>query len=271
MFSTPVNSGYSKSMFLNKGGYNGGKTVPNSIIGNVKIPNFFPNDIVENFKIIEEKYTSNLANESYSDIPSDYIEFSKLYSKVNDIQLGVSDSSISVLLQITKEGLKGAMNALGISNQIVELNIKNVILQNQVTQLESGVNKKNVYPSAHGHFHIQKTFTLIPIYSYYIVLFGLPEPGVGFDPLKITQLLNILQSNNIDPYGSEYHKNQEIISENNTVLTKDEFLELNSDLEKLNNTLPGPDGGLSVNELDELGHDIKKLGKNEKRRRYPIK
>jgi len=110
------------------------------------------------------------------------------------------DSSISILLKITQEGLKGAMNALGLSNQVLEANVARIALQNQVNKLESGLNQLNIYSNTSGQYQITKTFVLIPLYSYYILLYGLPAQGVGFDPLKVTQLLGILEANGIDPY-----------------------------------------------------------------------
>jgi hypothetical protein len=188
--------GASKSMFSNRGGsYFGSK----SIINPVK--SIFSQDVLASLNGIEKNYTANLAGKSYSSIPGDYVEYSKLYTLITNLQLSVLDSSIAILLKITKEGLMGAMNSLGLSNQLLEANVAKIILQNQVNQLESGLNQLNIYSNTSGQYQISKTFTLIPLYSYYILLYGLPQQGVGFDPLKVTQLLKVLEANNIDPYN----------------------------------------------------------------------
>lgn len=161
----------------------------------------FNYDNLSNLEKIEQKYTSNLADKSYNLIPTDYLEYSELYTKISNLQLTVLDSSIAILLKITKEGLKGAMNAIGISNQLLAANIDRIALQNQVNQLQSGLNQLNVYSNTSGQYQITKTLTFIPLYSYYILIYGLPPNGVGFDPLKVTQLLSILQAYNIDPYN----------------------------------------------------------------------
>ena len=170
-----------------------------SIINPVKT--IFTRELLASLHGIEEKYTANLANKSYSSIPTDYVEYSKLYTQITKLQLSVFDSSIAILLKITKEGLMGAMNSIGLSNQVLEANVARIALQNQVNKLESGLNQLNIYSNTSGQYQITKTFTLIPLYSYYILLYGLPQQGVGFDPLKVTQLLSVLKANNIDPYN----------------------------------------------------------------------
>ena len=207
--------GVAKSMFSNRNNnYGGSKSITNSMKTNLSA------SVLSTLRTIESNYTANLANKSYSSIPSDYVEYSKLYSQIAKLQLSVMDSSISILLKITQEGLKGAMNALGLSNEVLEANVVNIALNNQVNKLEvtnsileanaanislmnfnySDSNQLNIYSNTSGQYQITKTFTLIPLYSYYILLYGLPAQDVGFDPLKIKQLLGILEANNIDPY-----------------------------------------------------------------------
>ena len=188
--------GASKSMFSNAGGsYVGSKSIMNPV------KSIFTREILASLSGIEKNYTANLASKSYSSIPADYVEYSKLYTQITNLQLSVLDSSVSLLLKITKEGLMGAMNSIGLSNQVLEANVARIALQNQVNKLESGLNQLNIYSNTSGQYQITKTFTLIPLYSYYILLYGLPQQGVGFDPLKVTQLLSVLQANNIDPYN----------------------------------------------------------------------
>ena len=51
-----------------------------------------------------------------------------------------------------------------------------------------------------GEFVITKTFKLAAVYSYYIILYGLPAFGVGFDTTKLTLLVDILRRQGIDPF-----------------------------------------------------------------------
>jgi len=184
----------SKSMFSQNVNIIGSKSLINPIT------TIFSQSVISSLNRIEADYMANLAGKSYNSIPSDFVEYSKLYSQINNLQLSVMDSSIEILLKITKEGLMGAMNALGISNQLLEANVARIALQNQVNKLESGLNQLNIYSNTSGQYQITKTFILIPLYSYYILLYGIPAKGIGFDPLKVTQLLGVLEANNIDPY-----------------------------------------------------------------------
>jgi hypothetical protein len=197
-------SSYSKSFFSNQGSHIGAKPLINFAQNNnnsFSVKSNFSQDIINSLKKIEQQYTSNLANGSYTKIPGDYVEFSKLYSQIANIQLGVLDSSISILLKITQEGLKGAMNALGLSSRVVESNVKNIVLQNQVNQLEAGFNQLDIYSNTNGQIQITQTFMLAPLYSYYVLLYGVPCPGEGFDPLLISQLASVLEENNIPLYN----------------------------------------------------------------------
>jgi hypothetical protein len=46
-----------------------------------------------------------------------------------------------------------------------------------------------------------QTFELAPLFTYYIKMYGIPAPGVGFDPVKLNIVLTALENMGIDPYG----------------------------------------------------------------------
>jgi len=164
---------------------------------NVKLPQ----EVIAALYTIEHNYTSHLANQSYSDICNNYLTYSNLYSMVSNIEITTTgDPNLTLLLKITTEGLMGAMNALGLSVNILEANVKNILLQNQINAFESKFNQKNVVSNTTGEYQIVKTFTLAPIYSYYILLYGVPSATDGFDPNKISTLEPILAGLGISPY-----------------------------------------------------------------------
>jgi hypothetical protein len=107
---------------------------------------------------------------------------------------------LKLLFQITEEGLQGAMNAYGLNYTNVELNVENMALKKQIEDILSGKNKKNAFNSTGGQFTVKKSFTLAPLFSYYITLYGMPDAGVGFDQDKLSMLLNILEKHCINPY-----------------------------------------------------------------------
>jgi len=83
---------------------------------------------------------------------------------------------------------------------MIELNIQNILLNNKIQDILTNKNEQFALDNTNKKYSLQKTFTLAPIYSYYITIFGLPEKGDGFDPIKIQSLLAILQKHNINPY-----------------------------------------------------------------------
>ena len=54
--------------------------------------------------------------------------------------------------------------------------------------------------AATGTLAMEKVFNLTPLFSYYINTYGLPEYGKGFDPERLSNILNILNENGINPY-----------------------------------------------------------------------
>lgn len=180
-----------KSIF----GINSGHTKQKHMMGNMLV--FENNELdftVENLRHVEYKYTNPLSNKNYSEIPTDLIEYSLLYNEINRLYLKTQNENIRLLFRISLQGLTGAMNALNLNNTHIEMNIKNLNLKNRLANREFN----NVYDITEDNFTITQTFTLAPLYSYYILLFGIPTNG--FDPCNLKQIIDILNQYGIDPY-----------------------------------------------------------------------
>ena len=54
--------------------------------------------------------------------------------------------------------------------------------------------------NASGQLNINKSFKLAAVFNSYILIYGLPEYGIGFDPIKIAFLVDLLKKKGIDPY-----------------------------------------------------------------------
>jgi hypothetical protein len=80
------------------------------------------------------------------------------------------------------------------------LNIQNILLNNKLQDIIANKNDQCAMDNTNKKITLQKTFTLAPIYSYYISIFGLPEKGEGFHPQKISMLLSLLDKYKINPY-----------------------------------------------------------------------
>ena len=155
-----------------------------------------------NFRIIQQEYTNPLSNRLYENIPNDYVKYLKLYQLVTRVyNQNKKNISLAVLLKITSEALTGAINAYYLNIANVELNIINTELQGFVDEFLSKVNIQTVYAHNSGTINMTRVFELAPLFKYYIKLYGLPEPGTGFDTNKLLIVLNVLENNGIDPYN----------------------------------------------------------------------
>lgn len=151
---------------------------------------------------IEQFYTSNLAGKTYADIPTDFVQYLKLYNIVNlAYHKYKTNRALSLLFQITSEGLTGAMNAYGLNTQNMELTIQNQWYQDQLQQIINGINVEKAFDQNTGTLHMSQTFQLAPLFKYYIQFYGMPAPGVGFDPVKLNVVLAALDKLGIDPYA----------------------------------------------------------------------
>jgi len=195
---------YSKSIFNNT--HQGNQRSIINPVGQMNNIPFSTNETIfttENLSAlnkIHKFYTNPLGNQNYSDIPDNYLDYAELYSTISNLQLQTTNTNIKLLLKITCEGLTGAIHSFGLDKSMIELNIQNILLNNKIQDILTNKNEQFALDNTNKKYSLQKTFTLAPIYSYYITIFGLPEKGDGFDPIKIQSLLAILQKHNINPY-----------------------------------------------------------------------
>ena len=191
---------YSKSLFGNK------SDIQKSIINPINIP-FTNNELLftsqhlSALNKIHTYYTNPLSTKSFCDINDDYLEYLKLYSTISNLEISIPNKSIKLLLKITLEGLSGAINYLGISRSSIHANIQNMILTKKLKAILQHKNETCVITGTENNYILSKTFTLAPIYSYYITIFGIPDKNSGFNQSKIKALLPILIKYNINPYS----------------------------------------------------------------------
>jgi len=97
--------------------------------------------------------------------------------------------------------LQGAINAYALYGTNIALTIDKVGLKKTIEDILSGKNEKFIeMAQATGQLVITKTFKLAPLFNYYIIVYGMPAFGVGFDPIKIKFLTDVLVKNGINPY-----------------------------------------------------------------------
>ena len=199
-----MGGGYSKSIFTNKNIICGGssRSIINPVSNPINISYYLSGTQLLSLQTIEKYYTLNLANQSYTDIPTDYMKYVALYTQLTKLKLKTSNSTILLLLKIAQEGLHGSMNSIILNTNVVELNITNLILRNQIAEFESHQNVVSIpLPSVEGMYSITKNISLANIYKYYITLFGMPDPLIGFNPNILSILSVVLEKHGIDPWN----------------------------------------------------------------------
>jgi hypothetical protein len=195
----------SKSMFSNKTIITGSRSARNPVGTDVIIPPIvitINKSILDTMQEVETYYGSNLKNKTYTNIPSDYDKYVDLFAILNYAKSIATDPKLILILTIVEDALVGAINAFTLYSQNASLQIDNTNLQNTVNTILSNKNNASVslQPANAGQMSITKTFTLAPIFNYYIIIFGMPAYGVGFDPVKVYFLEQILKNMGVNPY-----------------------------------------------------------------------
>jgi len=195
---------YSKSLFGNIS--NSQKSIINPINNLINTP-FVSNELLftseQNTALnnVHKYYTEPLGHQKYSDIHYEYIEYSELYSTISNLEINTFNKTIKLLLQITLEGLTGAIHAFGLNKSVISQNMQSLLLNNSSLMM-TFQNNNDAYTlnASNNNYILYKKFHLAPIYSYYIAIFGLPEQSKSFDSIKLKQILSVLMKYNINPY-----------------------------------------------------------------------
>lgn len=209
------NVGISRSLFSNVIYYDGAKSILNPI-GTTNLltftilpPPIDPSAVTLTFNTselaaissVDSSYGAALATNSYSDISPSYQDYADLFTVLKSLQLTATDPSILGLLTTAEHLLSGTINAFGLYSENLMLAKDKILLQNKITDILSGKNVASVdmQPSG-GTMVLTKTFTLAAVFNYYILIYGMPEYGIGFDPVRVEFLTIVLRGMGVDPY-----------------------------------------------------------------------
>ena len=157
------------------------------------------NNTFNSINTINDDYLINLANKKYDNIPKDFNNYIKLYDYINKIRNQSNNINFKVFLNITINSLKGAVEAHSLYSQNKNLTKSIETLNKTIDTFNTQKNIANV-TNATGTLTMEKTFTMTPLFSHYIQTYGLPDYGEGFDPEKLSNIMNMLNEQNIDPY-----------------------------------------------------------------------
>jgi hypothetical protein len=157
---------------------------------------------LESITSIQRLYTLHLADKTYTEIPTDYSQYLKLREVAYNAAIKYQHiPALAVLFQITVDGITGAINIYGLNTLNTELQVQNIYLQTVLEEIINGVNVTKAFDETNGTLSMRQNFQLAPLFRYYISIYGLPEPGVGFDPVKLSVVLTALENSGIDPYA----------------------------------------------------------------------
>ena len=197
-------------MFTNTTVVTGSRSVGNPVGTAIIIPPIIEEKVditldaylVDTMQKVETYYGSNLKNKTYANIPTNYETYIDLFAILDYAKNNATDTTIILILTLVEDALVGAINAFTLYGQNASLQIDNTNLQNTVNTILSNKNNASVsaQTTSSGQMSITKTFTLAPIFNYYIIIFGMPAYGVGFDPNKIYFLEQILKNMGVNPY-----------------------------------------------------------------------
>jgi len=196
-------------------------TVPVSVVGGVnagggggaslggggggganELDNVLTTSYVNSLNTISKLYGENMANKNYESIPNNYQQYIQLYMVLQQIQSKIKNQNLLLLLKLTQDTLVGAINSYSIYGDNVVLRLDKTYLQGQIDTILSQQNQRVVeLATSTGQLTITKTFKLAAVFNYYILIYGMPAYGVGFDPAKISYLVDILTKRGIDPYN----------------------------------------------------------------------
>jgi hypothetical protein len=177
---------------------------PKTIIVYVDVPDadfIFAEEITASLDTIQKNYVVHMASKNFNLISSDVDQLLTIYNQLYTLQETRKNANVILLLQIAMDSLQSSMNIYVIYTQNIELHLKNVLLEQKVEEVLSGKNEILTISDTSGQIEITKTFTLAPLFSYYITLYGMPEFGVGFDPIKLSTIKKVLEDYGINPYG----------------------------------------------------------------------
>jgi hypothetical protein len=203
---------YSKSIFTNSTVFSNTRSLIDPISLGITssggggtssdVLDFLTSSYLSILRIIKTEYGDNMANKTYENIPSSYDEYASLVSNLKIIQSKTTNSTITLFLKIAEDTLIGAVNSYALYGDNLILQVDKANLEKRVNDILTDKNTKLVENTfSNSNMSVQKTFKLAAVFNYYIMIYGIPAPGVGFDPVKITFLVNILTEKGIDPYG----------------------------------------------------------------------
>ena len=134
--------------------------------------------------VVHDSYSLLLAQKKYESISTNYTDYLTLLKTIKTIDL--RDTNLNILLMIAEDAILGAVNSVAVNVNYSYTQLKMITLNKYIDDILSDKNVKKVLSDGiSGNISASKVFKLSPIFSYYIILYGMPIKGAGFDPVKL--------------------------------------------------------------------------------------
>lgn len=204
-------SSFSRSLFTNAQVSSNSRSIINPVslgTGTVSatstsdVLDFLNSSYLDILRIIETQYGRNMKNKTYENIPSNFNDYTLLVSRLKIIQTKTENTTLTLFLKLAEDTLVGAVNSFTLYGDNLLLQIDKANLEKRIDDILRDKNVGLVENTfSYNNMSLKKTFKLATVFNYYIMIYGLPAAGVGFDPVKISFLVTILKEKGIDPYG----------------------------------------------------------------------
>jgi hypothetical protein len=197
----------SKSLFTNSLVLSGSRSLYNPVSfgyngGGFDDAILLNESFVKTLRIISEFYGNNMALKNYENIPNDYNSFVAFYVTLQKVILRTVNPQLRTLFKLAQDTLVGAINTYTIYGDNLILRLDKTNLQNKVNEILSNKNEKLIeLPNTTGQLNVKKSFKLAAVFNNYILIYGCPAYGVGFDPVKIKFLADVLKKRGVNPYA----------------------------------------------------------------------
>jgi hypothetical protein len=152
-------------------------------------------------QMIDKRYVNPVAKRKFEKVPKEYEEYLKLFMVVRSIKYKTANKTLLLLLNIVEDALVAAINTYTIYGENLMFRIDKINLEKKIEDILSNKNTVAIQMmNTSGQLKITKVFKLKAIFNYYILLFGMPLFGEGFDPIKMSFLEETMKKNGINPY-----------------------------------------------------------------------
>lgn len=151
---------------------------------------------------IEEHYGHQSASKNYHNISTNLLVYDSLFNNIQNILNNITTPELVTIVTTIKQLLTASFNSVSLHRDNIIQNITISTLNNQIQDILNNKNRELLLKqNTSGNLSITQSFSLAPVYNYYIAIYGMPLQGQGFNPLKVSYIADVLVGMNIDPYN----------------------------------------------------------------------